>query len=235
MYRLTNKGEQIREMFNSIAPRYDFLNRLLSLGIDRRWRKFAVKQIKFSQTGRILDVATGTADVAMQIAAVTPSSVTVHGIDFSDQMIDLGRIKVANSPFSSRITLQVAPCEAIPADNDSFDSVTIAFGIRNVIDRLSGLKEMHRVLIPGGRVVVLEFSNPRSKCINTLYNFYFLHILPAIGGLFSKHSAYKYLPDSVLEFPTQTAFKNLMTEAGFTNVMHHDLTFGIATVYVGEK
>ena len=130
MYRLTNKGERIREMFDSIAPRYDFLNRLLSLGIDRRWRKFAVKQITYKEAGQILDVATGTADVALQIAAVTPPSVIISGIDFSAQMIELGKEKVKNSPFPERITLQVAPCESIPFDDNTFDSATIAFGIR---------------------------------------------------------------------------------------------------------
>jgi demethylmenaquinone methyltransferase/2-methoxy-6-polyprenyl-1,4-benzoquinol methylase len=235
MYRLTKKGEHIREMFDSIAPRYDFLNRLLSLGIDRRWRKFAVKQIKFGNTGKILDVATGTADVALQIAAATPTSITITGIDFSAQMIELGRAKVKDSPFSARITLQVAPCESIPFDDNTFDSATIAFGIRNVVDRLAGLKEMQRVLKPEGRIVILEFSNPKSKLFKALYNFYFLKVLPVIGGLFSQFSAYKYLPDSVLEFPSQTEFEKIMSEAGFSNIVHYDLTFGIATVYVGEK
>lgn len=235
MYRLTNKGERIREMFDLIAPRYDFLNRLLSMGIDSRWRKFAVKQIKFEENGKILDVATGTADVALQIAAVTPSSVAITGIDFSEQMIELGWVKVKNSPFAARITLQVAPCEAIPFSNNTFDSATIAFGIRNVVDRLAGLQEMHRVIKPGGRVVILEFSNPQSKLFRALYNFYFLRILPAIGGLFSKFSAYQYLPDSVLEFPPQEEFKKIMAQAGFSTIVHHDLTCGIATVYVGGK
>lgn len=235
MYRLTNKGERIREMFDTIAPRYDFLNRLLSLGIDRRWRKFAVRQIKCESTGKVLDVATGTADVALQIAAATPASLTITGIDFSEQMVELGKVKVNKSPFHERITLQVAPCESIPFADNTFDSATIAFGIRNVVDRLAGLKEMHRVLKPGGRVVILEFSNPKSKIFKALYNFYFLRILPAIGGLFSQFSAYKYLPDSVLEFPSQDEFKKIMAGAGFGNIVHHDLTFGIATVYVGEK
>ncbi len=235
MYRLSNKGERIREMFDTIAPRYDFLNRLLSLGIDQRWRRFAVRQIRCSATGRVLDVATGTGDVALAIAAATPATVTVTGIDFSPQMVGLGVEKVTSSPYAGRITLQVAPCEAIPFADDTFDSATIAFGIRNVVDRLSGLREMCRVLKPGGRVVILEFSNPRSRLFKALYNFYFLRVLPVIGGLFSTFSAYKYLPDSVLEFPPQEEFKRTMAEAGFRNVVHHDLTFGIATVYVGEK
>lgn len=235
MYPLTNKGERIRDMFDSIAPRYDFLNRLLSFGIDKKWRRFAVRQIRFNEGGKILDVATGTADVALEIAAVTPSSVTISGIDFSQQMIDLGKVKIESSPFAGRITLHVAPCEDIPFDDNSFDSATIAFGIRNVVDRHCGLKEILRTLKPGGRIVILEFSNPRSKAFKALYNFYFLRILPVIGGFFSTFSAYKYLPDSVLEFPSQDEFKKLMTESGFENVSHHDLTFGIASVYTGEK
>lgn len=235
MYRLTNKGERIREMFNSIAPRYDLLNRLLSLGIDRNWRRFAVQQIRCAEGGRILDVATGTADVALEIAATTPASVSITGVDFSPQMVELGKEKVSQSPYAARITLQVAPCEAIPFADDSFDSATIAFGIRNVVDRLCGLQEMLRVLKPGGKIVILEFSNPQSKIFKALYNFYFLKILPVIGGLISNFSAYKYLPDSVLEFPSREEFKKIMADAGFNAVTHNDLTFGIATVYTGEK
>jgi len=235
MYRLTNKGENIKAMFDSIAPRYDLLNRLLSLGIDRKWRRFAVKQIRFAEGGKILDVATGTADVALEIASATPESVTVTGLDFSPQMIELGREKVKQSQFSNRITLHVAPCESIPFEENSFDSATIAFGIRNVVDRDCGLKEILRVLKPNGRIVILEFSNPQSKTFKALYNFYFLKILPVVGGLISNFSAYKYLPDSVLEFPSQEQFKETMSEAGFKAVTHKDLTFGIATVYTGEK
>ena len=235
MYRLTNKGENIREMFDSIAPRYDLLNRLLSLGIDRRWRHFAVKQIKFADGGKILDVATGTADVALEIAAFTPDSVTITGVDFSPQMVEFGREKVKQSAYADRITLHVAPCESMPFEDNSFDSATIAFGIRNVVDRLCGLKEILRVLKPGGRIVVLEFSNPRSKIFKAGYNFYFLKILPVVGGLISNFSAYKYLPDSVLEFPSQEEFKKIMSAAGFRGVLHKELTFGIATVYSGEK
>jgi demethylmenaquinone methyltransferase/2-methoxy-6-polyprenyl-1,4-benzoquinol methylase len=235
MFRLSEKGERIQEMFDSIAPRYDFLNRVLSLGIDRQWRRFAVRQIKFTDSGRILDVATGTGDVALEIAARTPASVSIVGVDFSTEMVALGKEKIRNSPFAQRITMEVAPCEAIPFPEESFDSVTIAFGIRNVVDRLQGLKEMWRVLKPGGRVVILEFSTPRSKLFKALYYFYFLRVLPVIGGLFSKFSAYQYLPDSVLEFPSREEFKELMARAGFRSPVHNDLTGGIATVYVGEK
>ncbi|KAF0217557.1 MAG: ubiquinone/menaquinone biosynthesis [Geobacteraceae bacterium] len=235
MYKLSEKGERIQEMFDSIAPRYDFLNRLLSLGIDRRWRRFAVRQIKYSEPGRILDVATGTGDVAMEIAAQTPAAVNIVGVDFSREMVELGKDKIRNSSYAGRITMEVAPCEAIPFPDESFDSVTIAFGIRNVVDREQGLREMQRVLKPGGRVVILEFSTPRSQLFKSLYYFYFLRVLPVIGGLFSRFSAYKYLPDSVLEFPSREDFKALMAAAGFGSLAHYDLTGGIATVYVGDK
>ncbi len=235
MYKLSEKGERIKSMFGSIAPRYDFLNRLLSLGIDRRWRRFAVQQICYSENGRILDVATGTGDVALEIALQTPSSVKIIGIDFCEEMVDLGRVKVAQTPYANRITFEIAPCEDIPFPDETFDAVTIAFGIRNVVDRLQGLREMQRILRPGGRAVILEFSTPRSKLFKKLYYFYFLKVLPIIGGLFSKFSAYQYLPDSVLEFPSQEEFKLLMSSAGLHNLRHHDLTGGIATVYIGEK
>jgi demethylmenaquinone methyltransferase/2-methoxy-6-polyprenyl-1,4-benzoquinol methylase len=235
MYHLSQKGERIQEMFGAIAPRYDFLNRLLSFGIDRRWRRYAVKQITCSEDGRILDVATGTGDLALQIAATTPDSVTIDGIDFCKEMVEFGKEKVKNSPFASRIVLATAPCEAIPFPDNTFDSVTIAFGIRNVVDRRLGLAEMLRVLKPGGRAVILEFSNPRSRLFKRLYHLYFTKLLPLIGGLFSSFSAYQYLPDSVLEFPSQGEFKTLLTEVGYAGVGHRDLTFGIASVYVGEK
>lgn len=235
MYALSEKGERIRAMFGSIAPRYDLLNRLLSLGIDRRWRRFAVKKIAVSGTGRVLDVATGTGDVALEIAAQTSPSVSIVGVDFCKEMVDLGRVKVEASPHARRITLQVAPCEEIPFEEKSFDAATIAFGIRNVVDRAKGLAEMHRVLKEGGRIVILEFSTPTMPVFKSIYHFYFLKILPKIGGCFSRFSAYQYLPDSVLEFPSRDKFKLMMTEVGFKNVQHFDLTGGIATVYVGTR
>ncbi len=235
MYQLSPKGERIREMFDNIAPRYDFLNRLLSLGIDQRWRRFAVRQIRWTPGGKVLDVATGTGDVALAIAATTPASVSIVGVDFSAEMVERGREKVRKTPYAERIKLEVAPCESIPFPDETFDSATIAFGIRNVVDRLVGVREMGRTLKKGGKIVILEFSNPRSRFFKAIYYFYFLKVLPVIGGFFSKFSAYQYLPESVLEFPSQETFKELMAEAGFVNVVHYELTFGIATVYVGEK
>jgi demethylmenaquinone methyltransferase / 2-methoxy-6-polyprenyl-1,4-benzoquinol methylase len=220
MFRLSDKGEKIQQMFGAIAPRYDFLNRLLSFGIDRRWRTKAVQLLKFREECRILDVATGTGDVALEIALRTPKTVKITGADFCKEMVDLGAVKVAASPYADRIDLKVAPCEDLPFASDTFDSITIAFGIRNVVDRKLGLAEMWRVMRPGGRMIILEFSTPRSQLFRQL---------------FSRYNAYKYLPDSVIEFPSQEEFSRMMTEVGFRNVHLHELTFGIATIYVGEK
>jgi demethylmenaquinone methyltransferase/2-methoxy-6-polyprenyl-1,4-benzoquinol methylase len=235
MFRLSDKGEKIQQMFGAIAPRYDFLNRLLSFGIDRRWRKKAVRLLKYRDGSRILDVATGTGDVALEIARRTPESVKITGADFCKEMVELGCVKVAASPYADRIDLKVAPCEDLPFANNIFDSITIAFGIRNVVDRKLGLAEMWRVLRPGGRMIILEFSTPRSRLFRQLYYFYFRRLLPVVGGLFSRYNAYKYLPDSVLEFPSQEEFSRMIGEAGFRNIHLHELTFGIATIYVGEK
>ena len=235
MFRLSDKGEKIQQMFGAIAPRYDFLNRLLSFGIDRRWRTKAVRLLKYREGSRILDVATGTGDVALEIALRTPASVKITGADFCKEMVDLGVEKVAVSPYTDRIELKVAPCEDLPFANNTFDSITIAFGIRNVVDRKLGLAEMWRVLRPGGRMIILEFSTPRSLLFRQLYYFYFRRLLPVVGGLFSRYNAYKYLPDSVLEFPSQEEFSRMIAEAGFRNIHLHELTFGIATIYVGEK
>jgi len=235
MFRLSDKGEKIQQMFGAIAPRYDFLNRLLSFGIDRRWRKKAVRLLKYREGSRILDVATGTGDVALEIARSTPASVRITGADFCKEMVDLGELKVAASQYAGRIDLKVAPCEDLPFADNTFDSITIAFGIRNVVDRKLGLAEMWRVLRSGGRMIILEFSTPKSRLFRQLYYFYFRRLLPIVGGLFSRYNAYKYLPDSVLEFPTHEEFSNLMSEAGFRNIHIHELTFGIATIYVGEK
>lgn len=235
MFRLSDKGEKIQQMFGAIAPRYDFLNRLLSFGIDRRWRTKAVRLLKYREGSRILDVATGTGDVALEIARNTPASVRITGADFCKEMVELGEVKVAASPYVGRIDFTVAPCEDLPFANNTFDSITIAFGIRNVVDRKLGLAEMWRVLRPGGRMIILEFSTPRSQFFRQIYYFYFRRLLPVVGGLFSRYNAYKYLPDSVLEFPSHEEFSLMISEAGFRNIHLHELTFGIATIYVGEK
>ncbi|MCF6266011.1 MAG: bifunctional demethylmenaquinone methyltransferase/2-methoxy-6-polyprenyl-1,4-benzoquinol methylase UbiE [Desulfuromusa sp.] len=235
MFQLSDKGRGVRQMFDDIAYRYDLLNRLLSFGIDRRWRRFAVSQLSIPKNGRVLDIATGTCDVALEVAEQTDPSVVIVGEDFTQGMLVQGQSKLQKSSHGRRIMLVNAPCEEIPHPDNCFDGITIAFGIRNVVDRQTGLNEMYRVLKPGGSVVILEFSNPRSQLFRKLYYLYFQKILPTIGGLLSKRSAYQYLPDSVIEFPSQEEFSRMMGEAGFQRLQYVDQTFGIATVYVGDK
>ena len=235
MTKLTAKGRGIRDMFDKIAPRYDLLNRLLSLGIDRRWRRFAVRQLAVPKDGMVLDIATGTGDVALEIARQTETSVKIVGSDFTQGMLVLGRNKIADSAYRDRIVLVNAPCEAMPHPDGIFDGITIAFGIRNVVDRQQGLREMARVLKPGGRAAILEFATPRNRFFRAVYYFYFLRVLPWLGGLLSQRSAYQYLPDSVLEFPDRETFKGMMEQAGFVDVRIHDLTGGIAAVHVGTR
>ena len=235
MAKLTAKGRAIRQMFDEIAPRYDLLNRLLSFGVDRRWRRVAVRQLAIPPHGRVLDVATGTGDVALEIARQTAPSVRIVGADFTQGMLVRGRAKVAASAYRGRIELVNAPCESLPHPDSTFDGVTIAFGIRNVVDRERGLREMARVLKPGGRAVILEFATPRRRLFRTVYLFYFHRLLPRLGGLLSRRSAYQYLPESVQEFPDRETFLAMMAAAGLTALRCIDLTGGIAAVYVGEK
>lgn len=235
MTRLTEKGRAIRQMFDDIAPRYDLLNRLLSFGIDRGWRRCAVRQLSVPQGGRVLDVATGTCDVALEVARQTDPSVRIVGADFTPGMLLRGREKLAGSPYGRRIVLVNAPCEALPHPDGVFDGVTIAFGIRNVVDRERGLREMSRVLKPGGRLVVLEFANPRHPLFRTVYHYYFHRLLPWLGGLLSRRSAYQYLPESVQGFPDRDVFMAMMGEAGLVALRQIELTGGIAVIYVGEK
>ena len=235
MTELTDKGRGIRDMFDRIAPRYDLLNRVLSLGIDRRWRRFAVRQLVVPKNGRVLDIATGTGEVALEIGRQTDASVKIVGSDFTQGMLVLGRAKIDASPYRDRIVLVNAPCETMPHPGGIFDGITIAFGIRNVVDRQQGLCEMARVLKPGGQAVILEFASPRNRFFRAAYYFYFLRVLPWLGGLISQRSAYQYLPDSVLEFPDRETFKGMMEQAGFADVRVHDLTGGIAAVHVGRR
>jgi demethylmenaquinone methyltransferase / 2-methoxy-6-polyprenyl-1,4-benzoquinol methylase len=235
MFQLSRKGAQIREMFDTIAPRYDFLNHLLSFGIDIRWRKAAIAGIGCRDGGIILDIATGTGDMALAAAEAVNQSARIVGLDFCENMIRIARTKVAATAYRDRISFGVASCEALPFRDNTFDAATIAFGIRNVVDRGMGLREILRVLTPGGRLVILEFSNPKSTITRTAYHFYLCRLLPFIGGIFSDSRAYRYLPDTVLEFPDQDDFKKMMSAAGFEKTRHADYSFGIVTVYVGEK
>jgi demethylmenaquinone methyltransferase/2-methoxy-6-polyprenyl-1,4-benzoquinol methylase len=226
-----DKKEQVADMFNSIAYRYDFLNRFLSVGIDIWWRKKAISQLKTLSPQKVLDVATGTGDVAiMTYKMLKPVKIT--GIDISEGMLELGRKKIAKAGFSQRIELLKGDSEKIPFEDNHFDAITVAFGVRNFQNLDKGLKEMYRVLQPGGRMVVLEFSKSR----NVLFNFYLNVVAPAVGKLFSKNKeAYQYLNDSVQAFPEGQTFINIMHDAGFTQTYLKKLSFGICTIYCGSK
>lgn len=222
-------------MFSGIAPRYDFLNRLLSFGRDRQWRRQAVSATRPARGGRHLDVATGTADVALELLRQKGAETFVVGSDISLEMMRVGRRKADRAGWGERVAFVHAPGEALPFSDGAFDSASIAFGIRNVSDRARGLSEMCRVVRRGGRIVVLEFSRPQGALFGALYRFYFTRVLPRIGGLFSRRSAYDYLPDSVREFPSPGTFAEMMRDAGCANVEYRPLTFGIVTLYIGTR
>jgi len=235
LYRLDEKNRAIGEMFSEIAPRYDFLNRLLSLGVDRRWRRLAVAEMVPAVGGRHLDLATGTADMALEILRQKGTGAEVAGADISREMMRIGREKCRTAGAGKRVSFVQAPGEALPYRDGVFDSACVAFGIRNVVDRERGLREMCRVVRPGGRVVVLEFSTPRGALFGALYRFYFTRLLPRIGGLFSRGEAYAYLPESVLSFPEPRDFAAMMRAAGCAVVSIRPLTCGIVTLYVGTR
>jgi demethylmenaquinone methyltransferase/2-methoxy-6-polyprenyl-1,4-benzoquinol methylase len=229
------RGAAVERMFSAIAPRYDFLNRLLSAGRDRAWRREAVQETTLPSRGRLLDVCTGTADVALEAARQFPEAEIV-GVDFSRPMIALGTAKVERALLTGRIRLQVAPAEALPFPDQFFDAATVAFGLRNIPDRLRGLREMSRVLKPGGRAVILEFTTPPGRLFRGIYLWYFHRVLPWVGRLVSGHpSAYSYLPASVSDFPSPDGLSDWMRECGFAEVSYRLLTGGIVAIHVGRK
>ncbi len=229
----TKKGE-VRTMFNTIAPRYDLLNHLLSFGIDKLWRKRAIATLKDIAPHHIIDVATGTGDFAIKAQQTLGCKVT--GTDLSAGMLSVAKEKVESKNLSDYITLQEADSEQLPFADNTFDAVTVAFGVRNYGDLDKGLSEMARVIKPGARMVVLEFSKPTMFPFKQLYLFYFKHILPFMGGLVSHdQKAYEYLPQSVLAFPDGEEFEKHMRQANIKPVKRISQTLGIATIYVGEK
>ena len=236
MHRPDDGNRAIGDMFSRIAPRYDLLNRLLSAGIDRRWRRAAVAEMAPSFGGRRLDLATGTAEMALEIVRQKGSSVFVAAADISLEMMRIGRKKCVKAKADDRILFVCAPGESLPFRDAVFDSACIAFGIRNIADRNLALMEMNRVVRPGGRVVVLEFSAPGDSIPGKLYAFYFTQILPRIGAIVSgRRDAYYYLPRSVMAFPKPPEFEQMMLDAGCASVTSRPLTFGIVTLYVGTR
>lgn len=222
-------------MFDSIAWRYDFLNHFLSFGIDLYWRKKAIRSVSDIFTNpRIIDVATGTGDLAIEAMKLNPYKIS--GIDISRQMLVIGNEKIFRKGLSSKIELNYGDSENIDFPDNIFNIAMSAFGVRNFSNTLKGLSEMYRVLSPGGIIMVLEFSRPKTFLFRQLYYFYFLNILPFFGRLFSKDkSAYRYLPDTVMKFPDNEDFIKLLKIAGFKDVKQERLTFGVASIYTGFK
>lgn len=229
-----SKREQVEQMFDSIAHRYDFLNRFLSLGIDQIWRKKAIASLKEVKPEYILDVATGTADLAIAALKLNPKHVT--GIDISNQMLAVGRDKIKAKLLHDKIELFQGDSSKLPFNDNKFDAITVAFGVRNFELLQQGLNEMNRVMRKGGKIAVLEFSKPKQFPVKQLYNFYFKYILPTWGGLISKSkSAYTYLPESVNHFPEGKEFAAYLENAGFSQIKIKPLTFGVCTLYTAIK
>jgi demethylmenaquinone methyltransferase / 2-methoxy-6-polyprenyl-1,4-benzoquinol methylase len=226
---------RIATMFDAIAPRYDLLNHVLSAGMDRGWRDRAVDALSLSPGARVLDLCTGTGDLAIAIVH-RASGVTVVGIDFAAEMLRLARAKVSGASLDRRIRLVRGDATHIPLPDRSCDAATIAFGIRNVAEPQHALAELARVIRPGGRLAILEFGEPRIPGIRTLYSWYFRYLLPLVGRLISKHqSAYSYLPASVGAFPPPSEFSRILGVTGFSQVRAVPLTFGIVYLFVAQK
>jgi len=226
--------QSVRRLFDSIAYRYDLLNHLLSGGVDLYWRRAAIETLASLRPVRILDVATGTADFAIAALRLNPEEVV--GVDISEAMLQFGRRKLATKKLSDKIRLEEGEAENLEFPDNHFDAAIVAFGVRNFENLEGGLAEMKRVLKVHGRIVVLEFSKPRVFPFRQLYFFYFLNILPLVGRFVSKDKeAYRYLPDTVMRFPDGEEFLAILRKIGFSSVRQRTLTFGIASIYCGEK
>ena len=228
------KKEQVAKMFDNISRRYDLLNHLLSFGIDIVWRKKAINMLKSYNPQLILDIATGTADFAIEALALNPQKVI--GVDISEGMLAMGRKKIAKMGLEDKIELQTGDSEKLLFSDNKFDAIIVSFGVRNFENLEKGLKDMYRVLKPGGTTVIVEFSKPTVFPFKQLYNLYFKYILPIIGKIISKdNSAYTYLPESVQAFPYGDKFLEILNKTGYKNTVCKPLTFGISSIYLGQK
>lgn len=228
------KKQQVARMFDSISGKYDFLNHFLSLGIDRIWRRKAIRLLKDKHPRQVLDVATGTGDFAIEALSLQPDRII--GVDISEGMLEVGRKKLRDRKLDDRIQLQAGDSEKLPFEDNFFDAVIVAFGVRNFESLTAGLSEMFRVMKPGGMVVILEFSKPSKFPMKQLYNAYFTAILPWIGRWISKDaSAYRYLPESVKAFPDGNDFLKVLSATGYKNPQCDPLTFGISSLYWASK
>jgi demethylmenaquinone methyltransferase/2-methoxy-6-polyprenyl-1,4-benzoquinol methylase len=233
-YKGSSKRERVEDMFDRIAPKYDLLNKVLSMGVDKGWRKKMVAELKKLQPDTLLDIATGTADVAIACMKLKPSTIT--GIDISALMLAEGQIKIEALGYANQITLQQADSEDLPFADNTFDAITVAFGVRNFQNLEKGLSEIKRVLKPNGKLVVLEFSKPKSRFIRLFYNLYMKVITPNIGKLFSKNkSAYSYLDASIKKFPEGNEFKSILDSIGYFQSSYKPLSFGICSIYCAIK
>lgn len=232
--KTTSKREQVAEMFDNISPKYDLLNHVLSGGIDILWRKKAIRQLRPFAPKKMLDIATGTGDFAIEALALKPEKVI--GVDISEGMLRVGREKMVKRGLDHIIEMRSGDSERLPFEDNEFDAVIVSFGVRNFENLLKGLTDMHRVTRSGGACLVLEFSNPRAFPFKQLYGFYSNTILPLIGRLVSRdQSAYTYLPESVQAFPGGPDFLRIFEAAGFTKTKWIPLTFGVASIYIGQK
>lgn len=230
-----DKGSQVEEMFDNIAPAYDLMNRAMTLGIDRLWRRSAVRRISAAAPSRIVDIATGTGDLAIALARRNPRA-TVTGVDLSAAMMEIGRQKASEAGCGDRITWVQGDCMALPLADDSADAVTAAYGVRNFADIRRGYTEMFRILRPGGRIAVLELSTPTLPVIRTLYKIYTRTLVPALGRMVSRdRAAYTYLPASISAVPQGRAMTNIMQQAGFTHCRAKTFTLGVCTLYTAIK
>jgi len=231
-------GQRVQKMFAEIAPRYDLMNHLLSLNIDKSWRKFTVDKLRLSPGLPVLDACTGTGDLALAIAKKYPGQFEVIGTDFCPPMLDIARKKKGATGKNGERQVQFIEADTmhLPFPSDHFQAATVAFGLRNVSDTLAGLKELSRVTRSGGEVGILEFSKPTLPGLKQLYQFYFRNVLPRVGQAMAKNdqSAYKYLPESVMEFPSGEELAKLMRSAGMEDIRMYQLTFGVATLYLGR-
>jgi demethylmenaquinone methyltransferase / 2-methoxy-6-polyprenyl-1,4-benzoquinol methylase len=230
----TSKKEEVATMFNNISKRYDFLNHFLSLGIDKMWRKKAIKQLEEIQPKSILDIATGTGDFAIAALKLNPNEVI--GVDISQGMLDVGIEKMKRKGYDDVISMKLGDSEKLPFDENRFDALTVGFGVRNYENLEKGLEDMLRVLKPGGKAVILEFSKPKKFPVKQTFGFYSKRVIPFLGKTISKDKrAYEYLPESVEAFPEGQDFMDIMSKIGYQNVKSNLVSGGIATIYSGVK
>lgn len=223
-------------MFDAIAGKYDLLNRVLSAGVDRRWRRHAIRSLQLTGRERVLDLCTGTADLAIAALTAAPGAARAIGVDFSAAMLGIARTKLRRRQLTDAVALVRGDATRSPLADQSVDAVTVAFGIRNIEDTAAACAEIRRVLVPGGRIAILEFAIPATPCVRTVYLWYFNRVLPRVGRLVSRHNAaYRYLPASVGAFAPPEAFVELLRRSGFTDVAAEPLTFGIVFLYTGRR